>query len=98
MGGKQATAAPVTENDVTSEESQEYKYHPYKVRGFARASKSGRALNVWIKESDGELHLITIARLDILDAFNHGSQCCAIEYQLSAEEKAEMKKDGTQIQ
>jgi hypothetical protein len=95
MGGKQATtdAAPVIAQDDNAGEGQTYKYHPYKVRGFARASKSTRALNITIRESDGELHLLTITKLDILDAFNHGTQCCAIEYQLSDEEKQELKKN-----
>jgi hypothetical protein len=90
MGGKQATEVAPT-NIV--EETQQYKYHPYLVRGFVRASKSGKALNITIKESDGELHLLTISKLDIIDAFKQGTQCCAIEYQLSPEEKAELKKN-----
>lgn len=94
MGGKQTTDSPVIVAEDNSTEQQEYKFHPYKVRGFARRSKSGKALNFIIKESDGELHLLTVAKLDIIDAFEHGTQCCIIEYQLSAEEKAELKKNG----
>lgn len=92
MGGKQKTGATSTNLDEEVPEI-EYKYHPYIVRGFARASKSGKALNITIKESDGELHLLTISKLDILDAFNVGSHCCAIEYQLTKEEKEELKKN-----
>lgn len=93
MGGKQIIAeiAPI---DGTDEKDASYKYHPYKIRGFVRASKSGKALNITLKESDGNLHLITIAKLDIIDAFKNGTQCCAIEYQISDEEKKEMKENG----
>lgn len=94
MGGKQSGASPVIVAEDNSQVQQEYKYHPYKVRGFARQSKSGKALNFIIKESDGELHLLTVAKLDIIDAFEHGTQCCVIEYQLSDEEKKELKKNG----
>lgn len=90
MGGKQTLKEPVKEAVV----SENYSYHPYSVRGFCRVSKSGKALNILIREADGELHLLTIAKADIIDAFKHGSQCCAIEYQLSAEEKKELKNNG----
>lgn len=85
MGGQQTT-------DKNSEEelSRNYNYRPYIVRGFARISKSGKALNVLIKEADGN-HLISISKSDIIDAFKHGSQCCAIEYQLTDIERKELK-------
>lgn len=96
MGGKQtADSTPIIEESDNIEVHQNYKYHPYKIRGFARQSKSGKALNITIKENDGELHLITISKLDLIDAFEHGTQCCAIEYELTDEEKKEMKKNGS---
>lgn len=88
MGGKQTPEEPLMDE---SEQHQEYDYHPYKVRGLARISKSGKALNILIKESDGN-HLLTISKLDIIDAFKNGSQCCAIEYQLSDEERKNLTK------
>jgi hypothetical protein len=95
MGGKQTTPAPIIVAEDNSQQQQEYKYHPYKVRGFARRSKSGKAINFVIRESDGELHLLTVAKMDIIDAFDQGTQCCIIEYQLSDEEKVELKKNGS---
>ena len=79
---------------TAEEKPQDYKPHSYKIRGFARASKSGKALNLSIKEGD-VVHLLTISKADIADSFNHGTQCCIIEYELSAEEKKEMKKNGS---
>ena len=93
MGGKQ-TSEIIVASEIDAADSQNYKYHPYKVRGFARASKSGRAINFVIKESDGELHFLTVSKLDIIDSFEHGTQSCVIEYQLSDEEKKELKKNG----
>ena len=89
MGGKQTLREPKSE-----EVPETYKYHPYTVRGFCRPSKSGKALNITLKEADGELHLLTVSKLDIIDAFKNGTQCCVIEYQLSPEEKKELKKNG----
>ena len=89
MGGKQIASAPA--EDVAL--PQQYEYHSYTVRGFARISKSGKALNITIKEN-GELHLMTISKMDIIDAFENGTQCCIIEYKLSDKEKQELKKNG----
>lgn len=94
MGGKQTTVDAPIEN--VEQIQTTYKYHPYKVRGFARASKSGKALNILIKEEDGN-HLLTISKLDIIDTFQYGTKCCVIEYQLSDEEKKELKNNGSQI-
>lgn len=95
MSGKQIASSPESEIvKNNSQEQQKYDYHPYKVRGFAKQSKSGKAINFIIKESDGELHLLTVAKSDIIDAFGFGTQCCVIEYQLSDEEKKELKKNG----
>jgi hypothetical protein len=85
MGGNQTV---VTQSQQIDE--QHYKHRPYSIRGFARSSKSGNALNILITEADG-LHLISLSKADIADAFNHGSQCCAIEYNLTDEERKELK-------
>lgn len=89
MGGQQTV-------DKNSEEelSHKYNHRQYIIRGFARTSKSGKALNLIIIESDGN-HLLSISKADIIDAFEHGSQCCAIEYQLSDAERKELKHNGS---
>jgi hypothetical protein len=79
---------------TAEEKPQNYKPHLYKVRGFARVSKSGKALNLSIKEGE-VVHLLTISKADIIDSFNHGTQCCIIEYELSVKEKQELKKNGS---
>lgn len=93
MGGQQTNAVK-TPVIVAEEKPQNYTYHLYKVKGFARSSKSGKALNLLIKMDDGSEHLLTIAKQDIIDSFNNGSQCCIIEYELTKKEKQEMKENG----
>ena len=70
----------------------------YSVRGFAQRSNSGKALNIGIKFPDGSLHLMSIAKSDIIDAFKYGTKCCVIEYNLTKEQivkhKQEMKENG----
>lgn len=90
MGGQQTNmVSPVINAEVKS-----YEYNPYKIKGFARSSKSGKALNLLIKMDDGIEHLLTISKQDIIDSFNNGSQCCIIEYELTKKEKKELKENG----
>jgi len=88
MGGNQTVVVRSEQID-----EQKYKQRQYTIRGFARSSKSGNALNLLITEADG-LHLLSLSKLDIIDAFNHGSQCCAIEYNLTEDERKELKSHG----
>jgi hypothetical protein len=88
MGGSQTVVVQSEQID-----EQKYRHRQYTIRGFARASKSGNALNLLITEADG-LHLISLSKADIIDAFNHGSQCCAIEYNLTEDERKELKSHG----
>ena len=108
MGGKQAGYKPVEcqslekddyEEDEIKTIHKENNYTPYKVVGFAHKSNSGKALNVVLKDSNGEKRLITISKSDIIDAFKFGSSPCVIEYELTKEQKEkEMLKNGSKTE
>lgn len=89
MGGQQTV-----DKELEESSGRKYNHRQYIIRGFARVSKSGNALNLIIAESDGN-HLVSISKSDIIDAFKHGSQCCAIEYQLTDTERKELKHNGS---
>ena len=88
MGGKQQRYKGVECQSLEKDFEKEVTPEPakYIVRGYAHVSNSGNALNILIKESDDEKHLMSISKRDLIDLFKYGGNCSVIEY-IKMEEK-----------